>query len=78
MLASKGYGAGLTKAQTAAALRLMPELLALYYEGEVKSSKKWINSFSYVILLLSIATFDWLSTKTPESHQYFTCARVCN
>lgn len=37
-LAAKGYGAGLTLDQATRAVRMMPELLALYYENSVKPS----------------------------------------
>lgn len=37
-LAAKGYGAGLTLDQVTRAVRMMPELLALYYENSVKPS----------------------------------------
>lgn len=37
-LSAKGYGAGLTVDQATRAIRMMPELLSLYYENSVKPS----------------------------------------
>ena len=67
-LAQEGYGAGLTVEQATRAVRIMPELLALYYEGECDH-----ESLQLLCLGDDLTVFFFFFLQTRQSHHWYTC-----
>eukprot|EP00804_Cyclotella_cryptica_P011497 CCRYP_017072-RB/>CCRYP_017072-RB protein AED:0.33 eAED:0.33 QI:172/1/1/1/0.5/0.57/7/818/1145 len=72
----KGFGAGLTVSQAAASLRVMPELLAMYYEDSSKPSILYMHqqmrlSVSPTLIDETNTNLGHLIEGTPPSDAYF-------